>query len=285
MSGSEEKAYFFISGLPRSGSTMLSAILRQNPLIEAGMTSPVGSITAQLRSAMAQNREIDALIQDDDIRRDILKGVFDGYYARCEKTVVFDTNRGWAGRIPELRSLFGSAKMIAMVRNPAWILDSVERITRKNPLRPSSMIRPGSNIDSRAAAFMSSDGLIGNPLGALREAVFGPDAEDLLVIEYEALCESPGERLDAIYDFVKMDRFHHDFTNLSYQQEHFDAALRTPGLHTVQGEVKLIERKTILPPNVFNSLTASIFWRGISRYSSESDCDVRKLNGLKIFGF
>ncbi|MGA8585530.1 MAG: sulfotransferase [Roseiarcus sp.] len=30
----------FISGLPRSGSTLLAALLRQNPRISAGMSSP-----------------------------------------------------------------------------------------------------------------------------------------------------------------------------------------------------------------------------------------------------
>ncbi len=31
----------FISGLPRSGSTLLAALLRQNPRFSAGMSSPV----------------------------------------------------------------------------------------------------------------------------------------------------------------------------------------------------------------------------------------------------
>ena len=31
----------FISGLPRSGSTLLAALLRQNPRFTAGMSSPV----------------------------------------------------------------------------------------------------------------------------------------------------------------------------------------------------------------------------------------------------
>jgi len=34
----------FISGLPRSGSTMLGALLNQNPQIHAGMSSPVFSL-------------------------------------------------------------------------------------------------------------------------------------------------------------------------------------------------------------------------------------------------
>jgi sulfotransferase len=43
-------AIHFISGLPRSGSTLLSAILRQNPRFHAGMTGPVGSLVdANLR--------------------------------------------------------------------------------------------------------------------------------------------------------------------------------------------------------------------------------------------
>ncbi|MBR8827105.1 MAG: hypothetical protein DSM107014_04230 [Gomphosphaeria aponina SAG 52.96 = DSM 107014] len=37
-----------ISGLPRSGSTLLAGILRQNPNFHAGMSSPVGGLMNQL---------------------------------------------------------------------------------------------------------------------------------------------------------------------------------------------------------------------------------------------
>jgi hypothetical protein len=33
----------FISGLPRSGSTLLAALLRQNPRFEAGMSGPLAA--------------------------------------------------------------------------------------------------------------------------------------------------------------------------------------------------------------------------------------------------
>jgi len=35
------RIFHFISGLPRAGSTLFSAILRQDPRIHAGMSSPV----------------------------------------------------------------------------------------------------------------------------------------------------------------------------------------------------------------------------------------------------
>jgi sulfotransferase len=37
------KSYYFISGLPRSGSTLLSGILKQNPEFYADIASPVQS--------------------------------------------------------------------------------------------------------------------------------------------------------------------------------------------------------------------------------------------------
>ena len=39
------KSYHFISGLPRSGSTLLSGILKQNPEFYADIASPVEALT------------------------------------------------------------------------------------------------------------------------------------------------------------------------------------------------------------------------------------------------
>jgi sulfotransferase len=37
------KTYNFISGLPRSGSTLLSSILKQNPRFTSGISDPLSS--------------------------------------------------------------------------------------------------------------------------------------------------------------------------------------------------------------------------------------------------
>lgn len=254
--------YHFITGLPRSGSTLLSAILRQNPVMTAGMTSPVGVITNALRIMMTQNAEIKALV-DDEARARILRGIFDGYYSdHQDKQVIFDTNRGWTGRIAELLALFPQVRLIATVRDPAWVFDSIETIIRKNPMRQSSMIKPGANIEARAEAMLGNEGLIGGPLGHLKEAVFGPDSHRLLLIDYRALCLAPDKALDAIYQFIGQDPFQHDFSAVEYEQETFDAALNTPGLHTVRGAVEYQERQTILPPTIFAKLSAQSFWTG-----------------------
>jgi len=42
----------FISGLPRSGSTMLSSILKQNPRFTASMTDPVLDMSRSIIQAV-----------------------------------------------------------------------------------------------------------------------------------------------------------------------------------------------------------------------------------------
>jgi len=257
-----EKSFHFITGLPRSGSTMLAAILRQNPNVAAGMTSPVGSITGSMRSMMTQNREIESLM-DDDMRIRMLRGVFDSYYAGFpDKGLIFDTNRGWSIRIPELLQIFDDFKMIALVRNPAWIMDSVEKMLQKNAVRPSGLAPAGSNLAQRFEAYMQNGGFIGGPMANLKEAMYGPHSSRLMLVEYEALCAEPETALNAIYDFIGEPRFAHDFTNLDYKQERFDEALNTEGLHTVSGPVEKRTRETLLPPDIFLQLSSQVFWRG-----------------------
>ncbi len=45
--------YHFISGLPRSGSTLLAAILRQNPRFHAGISSSLPPLFTDAMEVMA----------------------------------------------------------------------------------------------------------------------------------------------------------------------------------------------------------------------------------------
>jgi sulfotransferase len=92
----------FISGLPRSGSTLLAAIPRRNPRFEAGMTSPVGAMYMALETTMSRRDEA-AVFIDEARRRAVLKGLFANYYeATHRQRLVFDTNRAWTTKLPAL---------------------------------------------------------------------------------------------------------------------------------------------------------------------------------------
>jgi len=126
----------FISGLPRSGSTLLSALLKQNPRFSASMTSPVSLLCSTMQQKM--NGGEFGVFFDDARRRTMLRGVFDAYYAGLsEEQVVFDTNRTWTGKAALLGQLYPESRILCCVRDPGWIIDSVERMLNKNPLQLS----------------------------------------------------------------------------------------------------------------------------------------------------
>lgn len=252
----------FISGLPRSGSTLLSALLRQNPRFHASMTSPVGSLVTMLLRQMSQENET-ALFIDDAQRLRILRSCVDAYYWDIHpQKMVFDTNRVWASKLPTVSRLFPEAKMICCVRSPAWVLDSLERLVRRNSLEPSALFKfdPAGTVVSRVEYQMTA-GMVGFALQGLLEAVFDERRDRLMLVRYESLTLDPRAALKAIYDFIGEPLFNHDFEHVEqdYDALAFDAKIGAPGLHKVGAQVKAIQRETVLPTEIFAKYE-NAFW-------------------------
>lgn len=254
----------FISGLPRSGSTLLSAILRQNPKFHAGMSSPVAALWSSLLGVMGARGEWSDLINDEQ-RRNISRAVFYGYYHGIHsKQLVFDTNRLWCARMDALAQLFPQSRVIVCVRDLAWIMDSFERLYRKNPLLTSRIYAPDSSatVYTRTSFLSSPTGTVGMPWDAVQEAFYGDHADRLIMIDYEALARGPKRALEFIYDSLKLPWFEHDFEHVVYEDGgEFDTRLGVPGLHLVSGKVKFVDRPTVLPPDVFQRFNNRGFWR------------------------
>jgi sulfotransferase len=252
----------FISGLPRSGSTLLAAILRQNPRFHAGMSSPVGSLFMALQGAMSRRNEA-AVFIDEGQKRELLKGLFDNYYHSIHPhQLVFDTNRAWCSKLPTLVRLYPEAKVVCCVRHVPWIMDSIERLIRENAFELSGIFGFESlnTVYTRVNRLAMSDGLVGLAIDALREAFWGENSDRLILVGYEALVRNPAETLGRLYEFIGEPWYEHDFNNLEYEANDFDLALGTPNLHKVRRKVEWVERATVLPPELFNRFVNDAFW-------------------------
>ena len=75
-----ERTFHFISGLPRAGSTLTAAILRQNPRFHAGMSSPIASLFDHMIAQVRQAPKLSTMV-DEAQRVRLLRGLFDSYYA------------------------------------------------------------------------------------------------------------------------------------------------------------------------------------------------------------
>jgi sulfotransferase len=244
------KSYYFISGLPRSGSTLLSSILKQNPEFYADIASPVQGIVNNAIDFMTgcENN----LNLTEDRRRNILLSIFEGYYKHIEKPVIFDSSRGWTKSTTLLQELFPTTKILCCVRDIPWIINSFELINKKNPFHSSTLVKQecNDNVFSRSDGMMDKNGgVIAGPWICLQEG-YAINPEMIYFVEYENLCKNPEKEMRTIYEFLEKPYYAHDFENVEYSNENFDRACNLKDLHTVKRRVEYNPPRNVLPPEI-----------------------------------
>jgi sulfotransferase len=239
---------------------LLAALLRQNPRFHARMTSPIARLFQLMLTGMSE--EGSAFLTDAQRQR-LLAGLFTGAYADCGRPVVFDTSRAWTACLPALLSVCPDARLICPVRHVSWVMDSLERVVRGNPLVRSRLFADEAEratVYSRTEALGARNRLVGAAWTGLKEAYYGPQADRLLLVDYDYLARRPQETMGLIYSFLGEEPFAHDFSAVSYDEPDFDAMLATPGLHRVRPEVRFEPRRTLLPPDLFERFAQLNFW-------------------------
>ena len=259
----------FISGLPRAGSTLFSAILRQNPRFHASVSSGVTALVLNALTEMSQASESNAFYHEER-RLNVLRGMFEGYYHDVHRRrTVFDTNRIWCSKLALLDKLYPKAKVICCVRDLSWVYDSIEALIQRNPTELSRIFafEAAGTVYDRFEHVARGNGLVGFAYNALRQACFGPHADKLLLLTYETLTSDPARAMQEVYAFLGMKPFQHDFANIAFDVdvEAFDRYLGTPGLHSVGGSISPRARRSVLPPDLFARAANDAFWRDPAR--------------------
>jgi sulfotransferase len=258
-----QKAHF-ISGLLLSGSTLLAAILRQNPRFHAAMTSPVGGLVERMWEAMSEDNEFSVFISPEQ-KRALLLSIFSAYYhPQADKKIIFDTNRLWCSKLPLIRELFPLSKVICCVRNIPWIIDSIELVIRRNPFDVSRLFNnpaERATVYSRTETLSQGSRLVGYAYNALKEAFYSAQNASILLVDYELSTIMPGKTMSLIYQFIGEEHFNHDCDNVQYNKEpEFDKKQKTQGLHQVRVLVDFKPKKTILRPDFFELFDSRYFW-------------------------
>lgn len=261
-----DKQFYMISGLPRSGSTLLSAILNQNPDFHAGVKSDLLPLlkNTTMNVSVSENR----LSFDHQRRENVLKAICEGYYKHTDAKVVFDSERSWTGNVALAKKLFPKTKIIACVRDINSIINSFEALRNKNPYYAYTIAGEGASTAlARADVYMNNPitnnnggGHILMPLFFLNDGLSAyPDMIHL--VEYEDLCKNPEQTMRSIYDAIDQPYFNHDFDNVEYSNTEFDLNLGQPDLHTVRRKVEYRPTQWVIPKEIRDKYEHMQFWR------------------------
>lgn len=262
---SNTKKYNFISGLPRSGSTLLSTILNQNPRFTAGISDPLYDFVKHKITAVNANVGMKDVVPDHRLL-DLMRSDFDAFY-KDDREVCFNTSRSWCGETALLKQMYPDFKMIVTIRSIPWILDSFERLHRKNPLS----VKPLYDHVDWPSVYERTQMLMGDipnhiarvkgPLNLVRQAVSCDEKDHIMFIEYEALAAHPQEVMKLVYEFLGEELYEHDFNNTEASYDGYDKDAKIAGLHTVRKTVEYQPRTSVLPDDLFNHYAQQDFWK------------------------
>jgi sulfotransferase len=260
MSITTNKTYHFITGLPRSGSTLLSSIFKQNPRFHASISDPLATLVKGVVETCQEGPGMKFEVPIER-RRNLVYHLFEGYYADVDKPVIFNTNRAWTLLTPLMKELYPNSRMIVCVRDIKWILDSFELAHRRNPLSKNTFHGgPGGNVYSRAEGMMTDEGIVGFPYIGIKQAITSAEKKNIMLVEYDQLCKNPKGIVKAIYNFIGEEQFEHDFDNVEQSWDEYDSEIGL-ALHQVRKKVEYKPRETILPPDLIAKYSNMEVWR------------------------
>jgi sulfotransferase len=271
-----QKKYYFMAGLPRSGSTMLSAILNQNPRFYSGPSSPVVPTMLALEQSLGQD-ELFLAFPKMDFAKNLIASVLDQYYADTDKPVVFEKNRSWVNRMEYIQGYFGiqTPKVIYPVRDVAEILTSFISMIRRNPtivndrlnFIDQTLVQQGIPLnDENRCRAIAGPGILGQSFDGIKKALAEGYRANIHFVEYKDLVNNPKETMEKIYDFLGEPYYHHDFKNLKNIHQENDAPIYGfPDMHAVRENVKSVAEapEDVLPRIILDLVKGAEFWREI----------------------
>ncbi len=272
-----DKTFYFMAGLPRSGSTLLSSLLNQNPRFYSGPSSPVVPTMLALENSFS-NDELFLGYPKVEVAKNIIASILPQYYSDIDKPVIFDKNRSWVNRMNYISGYFDIVpKVICPVRDISEILTSFIMMRRRNFNVDQNKVNfidemlIKSNIpltdDNRCEFIASPNGILGQSYDGLKQAIMQGYDHCLHFVEYKDLVSNPQETLNKIYEFLDQEPFDHTFDNL--ENPHRENDLQVYGLadmHEVRSVVKSTapSPEEILSPETLAKCQNAEFWRELT---------------------
>lgn len=250
-----KKEFAIISGLPRTGSTLLVALLSQNPRIYGEGASALCQLmwdvqqTCDNIDAVAANRRFDT-------KHDILSALPELYYKNVDQSIVIEKGRTWTH--PNNFNMWTAhvnpdQKIVVMIRPLEDVFKSMAALRINNGWENSDnlyfdLLEVGGEPICRAAEAI-----------ALAKVDF---PERILFVDYRDLVKDSIKVLDSIYAFYGWERFEHSLENITHNNPEDDEVHGLNGMHEIRDTISVRQIDVELPKFVKEAcveLTALVY--------------------------
>jgi len=248
-----------LSGMPRSGSTLLAALLSQNPLIHAEGNSAVCQLMWDMYVSCRNNvnEQLKGNYREHFVR-DFIAQIPKTYYqelhtttAGAVSTIIVDKCRAWTRKANTdlLREFIDPhIKIIVMERSVTEVIHSFYKLFKKNNWADemvcaclTDLLTPETEPVRWTLEWIKI---------AREEQAQGQNDPTFLFIHYNDLVENTADVLKRIYAFCGWQPFPHTFTEVVNKYPENDEFYGLDGFHTIRPVVCKEENTTVLPPDI-----------------------------------
>lgn len=238
MVGNGDKQFILLSGLPRTGSTLLVALLTQNSAIYGEGLSGLCQIMWDTKQS-CENMDALAANSRFSTKRDILAALPYIYYKDVEQPVIIEKARTWTHPLNLQmwsENVCAGQKVIVLVRPTEAIFRSMASLRIKNGWQHDlylDLLAHGSEPICRAAEAI-----------ALARVQY---PERLLFVDYRDLVSDPLGQIDRIYQFYGLEPFDHYLEGIKHKRPENDEVHGLMGMHDVRDTISVRDIDIELP--------------------------------------
>lgn len=228
----------FLSGLPRTGSTLLTSVLSQNPALHTEGNSALCQLMWDMQVSCWNTEQ---LHNRPDVQDKLISSIPEVFYKGIEGNII-DKCRSWT--LPANLQLIDkyitkSPKIIVMLRPVVDIVKSFIFIRKMNGWSNPEV----GLLDKDSEPIMRS-------LNGVKHAK-SIDSGQFLYIWYDDLVMNPMQEINKIYDFCGWKKFNHQFDDIKNSTPERDDLLGLLGLHDIRPELKRREIKVKLSDKLY----------------------------------
>lgn len=271
-----DKTIYFVAGLPRSGSTLLTNLLAQNPRIHATPTSGIIAMLVAVRNGWDQNEAFRAMDrgQSEATKARVLRAMLQAYFADVDAPICIDKNRYWCEFLEMAAALVGGrdkVKVLVTVRDLRDVIASFERLYRKTaalgqlPQEQALELKFKTAL-GRVEVFIDDGQPVGRAYNAIRDAVTRGWLDCMHFVEYDELTGNPKSTLNGVYKFLGEEAWQHDFNNVQQVTIEDDFVYGFKDLHTIR---PVVEPQSAQWPHTFDdAVFQTSIWKNIDNLAT-----------------
>jgi len=234
----------FVSGFPRSGSTLLMNILGQNKNNFVTPTNSLCGLNNYIRNVWKNMDGFKAQGFDKSqprVENYIKYGMYGFYENEFDSDkIVFDKSRAWLTQIDLLEQVLGrEIKIIVTIREVKDIITSFEKMYKKNSMGINIPIEPNDTVYERAKKLLNDTSLVGSHINSFREVINSDKSDRLFILPYNRLTKESKFSMEYLHKELNLDPFEYDFDNIeqvTYENDDVHAGLHE--LHKIRKKVE-----------------------------------------------